>query len=71
MRGLEDGGLRRWEAEKMRGLEVGKMRGWKDWKMGGDGRWNWDPSSSDRAGLQASHKDTKLRRDKMPWLKMR
>ena len=30
-----------------------------------------DPSSSDRAGLPASHKDTKLRRDKMPWLKMR
>jgi hypothetical protein len=31
----------------------------------------WDPSSSDRAGLPSSHKDTKLRRDKMPWLKMR
>ncbi len=45
----------------------------------------WDPSSSDRAGLPASHKDTKLRRDtsgfahkdtklrrdKMPRLKMR
>ncbi len=29
-----------------------------------------DPSSSDRAGLPSSHKATKLRRDKMPRLKM-